>query len=100
MVGTAGFFTADMRIWSGVRDSNPCKSAWKADARPLGQPRAPVLPYSTNPRGRAATLVSYDRHSSAQRDHLCGTGSVCVCGGVFAGGEAFAAESLEGDRPG
>jgi hypothetical protein len=25
--------------WSGVRESNPCKSAWKADARPLGQPR-------------------------------------------------------------
>jgi hypothetical protein len=25
--------------WSGVRDSNPCKSAWKADAQPLGQPR-------------------------------------------------------------
>ncbi len=24
---------------SGVRESNPCKSAWKADARPLGQPR-------------------------------------------------------------
>src|SRR5580698_4110985 len=26
-------------LWSGVRDSNPCKSAWKADAQPLGQPR-------------------------------------------------------------
>jgi hypothetical protein len=26
-------------IWSGVRESNPCKSAWKADAQPLGQPR-------------------------------------------------------------
>src|ERR1700677_523703 len=25
---------------SGVRESNPCKSAWKADAQPLGQPHA------------------------------------------------------------
>jgi hypothetical protein len=30
----------DIGIWSGVRESNPCKSAWKADAQPLGQPRA------------------------------------------------------------
>src|SRR5208337_1144657 len=31
------------RLWSGVRESNPCKSAWKADARPLGQPRPLLL---------------------------------------------------------
>ena len=30
----------DRHGWSGVRESNPCKSAWKADAQPLGQPRA------------------------------------------------------------
>ena len=41
---TVGRLTASApsgRIWSGVRESNPCKSAWKADARPLGQPRFP-----------------------------------------------------------
>src|ERR1051325_579915 len=38
-----------IRGWSGVRDSNPCKSAWKADARPLGQPR-PGVSYSSKPR--------------------------------------------------
>ena len=37
-------------LWSGVRDSNPCKSAWKADARPLGQPRASYILAAPGPQ--------------------------------------------------
>ena len=30
-------------LWSGRRDSNPRISAWKADALPLGDSRAPII---------------------------------------------------------
>jgi hypothetical protein len=43
--------------WSGVRESNPCKSAWKADAQPLGQPRATAIATIVRNRGECGQFV-------------------------------------------
>src|SRR3984957_8515453 len=64
---------APTEVWSGVRESNPCKSAWKADARPLGQPRATISATDTIVRnggewgqfGRSSLRTARAGHVSA-----------------------------------
>ncbi len=48
---------------SGVRESNPCKSAWKADAQPLGQPRTRSNTTATIVRNRGERGQFRDRTS-------------------------------------
>src|SRR3982750_686197 len=80
--------------WSGVRGSNPSKSAWKADAQPLGQPRSPCSYFIL------AEWISNDGRRRAQCPDLRLPGHRAVCGGVRRPHQSGAIRRLEVDRGG